>query len=164
LSDDSAIVTVGGVITALSRKFTRKGDPMAVFTLEDLDAAIEVTVFPRSMLEHGYKLVDDAIVLVKGRVDNRDETAKLLCTDLTVFDAAELAASPPLRLRLPAASLSEQRIDILKRLLAEHPGESPVFVHLGEGKVLRLSDQFSVDMTHVVGELRVAFGHDAVLL
>ena len=166
LSDkpDSTIVTVGGVITALSRKFTRKGDPMAVFTLEDLDAAIEVTVFPRSMLEHGYKLVDDAVVLVKGRVDNRDESTKLLCTDLTVFDAAELVASPPLRLRLPAASLSEHRIDVLKRLLGEHPGESPVFVHLGEGKVLRLSDQFSVDMTHVVGELRVAFGHDAVLL
>ena len=161
---DGTVVTVGGVITGLSRKFTRKGDPMAVFTLEDLESSIEVTIFPKSMMEHGHKLVDDAIVLVRGRVDSRDETAKLLCSDLTVFDPSELEQSPPLRLRLPAASLSEQRIATLKRLLGEHPGESPVYVHLGEGKVLRLSDQFCVDVTHVIAELRVAFGHDSVLL
>ena len=161
---DGTVVTVGGVITGLSRKFTRKGDPMAVFTLEDLESSIEVTVFPKSMMEHGHKLVDDAIVLVRGRVDSRDETAKLLCSDLTVFDPSELEQSPPLRLRLPATSLSEQRIETLKRLLSEHPGESPVYLHLGEGKVLRLSDQFCVDVTHVIAELRVAFGHDSVLL
>jgi DNA polymerase-3 subunit alpha len=39
-----------------------------------------------------------------------------------------------------------------------------VFLHLGDGKVLRLSDHFCVDLAGVVGELRVAFGHDAVLL
>ena len=161
---DGTVVTVGGVITGLSRKFTRKGDPMAVFTLEDLESSIEVTVFPKSMMEHGHKLVDDAIVLVRGRVDSRDETAKLLCSDLTVFDPSELEQSPPLRLRLPATSLSEQRIETLKRLLSEHPGESPVYLHLGDGKVLRLSDQFCVDVTHVIAELRVAFGHDSVLL
>ena len=161
---DGALVTVGGVITGLARKFTKRGDPMAVFTLEDLDASIEVTVFPKSMLEHGHKLSDDTVVLVKARVDNRDETPKLLCVDLTVFEASELTSSAPLRLRLPASTLSEQRIDTLKRILAEHPGDSPVYLHLGDGKVLRLSDQYCVDVGAVVGELRVAFGHDAVLL
>jgi DNA polymerase-3 subunit alpha len=38
-----------------------------------------------------------------------------------------------------------------------------VLLHLGEGKILRLSDEFSVDYGRVVGELRVAFGHDAVV-
>jgi DNA polymerase-3 subunit alpha len=135
-----------------------------VFNLEDLDAAIEVTVFPKSMLEHGYKLNDDVVVLVKGRIDNRDDTPKLLCADLTVFETGDLTSNAPLRLKLHASTLSEQRIDTLKRVLSEHPGDSPVYLHLGEGKVLRLSDQYCVDMTNVVGELRVAFGHDAVLL
>ncbi len=161
---DGTVVTVGGVITGLARKFTKKGDPMAVFTLEDLDASIEVTVFPKSMLEHGHKLADDTVVLVKARVDNRDDTPKLLCTDLNVFETNDLTSSAPLRLKLPAATLSEQRIERLKRVLGDHPGDSPVFVHLGEGKVLRLSDQYCVDVSNVVGELRVAFGHDAVLL
>jgi hypothetical protein len=63
---------------------------------------------------------------------------------------------------LPAASLSGPRIDLLKRVLSEHPGESRVFVHLGNGKVLRLDDRFAVDLSGVVGELRVHFGNEAV--
>ena len=45
------MVTIGGVITGLTRKFTKKGDQMAVFVLEDLEATIEVTLFPRTL--HG---------------------------------------------------------------------------------------------------------------
>ena len=102
-------------------------------------------------------------MLVKARLDKRDETAKLICMDVTPFEGFAEAA-PPLRLNLPATALSDDRIGRLKAMLAEHPGESPVFLHLGEGKVLRLPDQHRVDLTRVVGELRVAFGHEAVLL
>jgi DNA polymerase-3 subunit alpha len=161
--EDGATATVGGVITNLQRKFTKKGDPMAVFILEDLQSAIEVMVFPKTMLDHGYKLQPDAVVTVKGRVDGREETPKLMCLELNVVEVVADDA-PPLRLKLPALSLSEERIGTLKRLLSEHPGESQVFLHIGEGKVLRLADSYCVDLPRVVGELRVAFGHDAVAL
>jgi DNA polymerase-3 subunit alpha len=136
---------------------------MGVFVLEDLQDSVEVTLFPRVMQEHGYKLSDDAIVLLKARLDKRDETPKLIGMEITPFEGFAEAA-PPLRLNLPAAVLSEERIDRLKAMLAEHPGESPVYLHLGEGKVLRLPDQHRVDLPRVVGELRVAFGHEAVVL
>ena len=55
---------------------------MAVFTLEDLQAAIEVMVFPKTMHEHGPQLADDAVVCVKGRVDNREEPAKLIALEI----------------------------------------------------------------------------------
>ncbi len=161
--EDGSMATVGGVITNLQRKFTKKGDPMAVFVLEDLQSAMEVMVFPKTMLDHGYKLQPDAVVTVKGRVDGRDETPKLMCLELNVVEAISDEA-PPLRLKLPALSLSEERIGTLKRLLSEHPGDSQVFLHIGEGKVLRLADDYCVDLPRVVGELRVAFGHDAVAL
>jgi DNA polymerase-3 subunit alpha len=161
--EDGSPVVVGGVITNLQRKFTKKGDPMAVFVLEDLQSSIEVMVFPKTMLDHGFKLVGDAVVVMKGRVDGRDETPKLVCMDLSVVEAVSDAA-PPLRLRLPALSLSEERIGTLKRLLAEYPGDSQVFLHVGDGKVLRLADDYCVDLPRVVGELRVAFGHDAVAI
>ncbi|MGH8939601.1 MAG: DNA polymerase III subunit alpha, partial [Actinomycetes bacterium] len=76
--DDGAMKTVGGVITGLQRKWTRKGDLMAVFTLEDLRSSVEVMVFPRTMTEHGHKLADDAVVVVKARVDTRDDAPKLI--------------------------------------------------------------------------------------
>ncbi len=73
---------VGGVITGLNRKYTKRGDLMATFTLEDLEAAMEVWVFPRTMTDIGHLLADDAVVCVKGRLDVRDDEPKLICMDL----------------------------------------------------------------------------------
>ena len=163
--EDGAMLTIGGVITGLSRKFTKKGDQMAVFTLEDLDSSLEVTVFPRMLQEQGHRLIDDAIVTVKGRLDRKDETrVGFMAQDIAILEGLDTSGSPPLRLRLPANMLNELKIHQLKRILRDHPGESQVFVQLGAGKTLRLADDFCVDLDRVVGELRVAFGHDAVIL
>ncbi len=163
--EDGANVVVGGVITNLARKFTKKGDQMAVFLLEDLDASIEVTIFPRTLAEQGHKLEDDLIVAVKGRLDRRDESRfGLIGQTVTVLSGLSDGPAAPLRLRLPSAALDELKIQRLKRILREHPGDSVVMVDIGQGKVLKLADEFRVDLDRSVGELRMAFGHEAVLL
>ena len=154
------MVTVGGVITGLSRKYTRKGELMAVFTLEDLQTAVECMVFPKAMHDHGYKLADDVVVLVRARVDLRDDAPKLMANDVQVIEVTSEAA--PLRLHLPATAVTDDTIGTLKRILLEHPGESPVFLHLGEGKVMRLTNEFRVDVGRCVGELRAELGHDVL--
>jgi DNA polymerase-3 subunit alpha len=163
--EDGAQVVVGGVVTNLTRKFTKAGAQMAVFVLEDLDASIEVTIFPRTLAEQGHKLEDDLIVSVKGRLDRRDESRfGLIGQTITVLQGLDDGPAPPLRLRLPSTSLDELRIRRLKRILHEHPGDSIVMVDIGQGKVLKLADEFRVDLDRAVGELRMAFGHEAVLL
>jgi len=163
--EDGAQVKVGGVITNLARKFTKKGDQMAVFVLEDLEASIEVTVFPRTLAEQGHKLEDDIIVAVKGRLDKRDESRfGLIAHDVAVLAALTEGPARALRLMLPSHTLDELKIHRLKRILRDHPGSSVVHVDIGQGKVLRLADEFRVDIDRSVGELRMAFGHDAVLL
>ncbi len=161
---DGAAVTIGGVITGLARKFTKRGDQMAVFVLEDLESAVEVTLFPRTLTEQGYKLADDVIVAVRGRLDRRDESRiTVIGQTIDVLDGLESDRAPTITLRLPATSLDELRIQRLKRILREHPGESAVLLDLGT-KVLRLAADFRVDVDRSVGELRLAFGHDAVVL
>ena len=163
--EDGAIVLLGGVITNMSRKYTKKGDQMAVFVLEDLDAAIEVTVFPRVLSEQGHKMVDDAIVTVRGRIDRRDESRPgFMAQDVQILEGLDAGNSAPLRLRVPATSLNELKIHQIRKILRDHPGSSPVYLHIGQGKVLRLADEFCVDLDRVVGELRMALGHDAVVL
>jgi DNA polymerase-3 subunit alpha len=163
--DDSNMLVLGGLITNLARKFTKKGDQMAVFVLEDLDSSIECTVFARDLMELGHKLVDDAIVTVKGRLDRRDDTrVGFMVRDVQVIEGLDAGAAVPLRLRVPATSLSEARIAQIRKILSEHPGESPVYLHIGQGKVLRLADDYRVDLDRVVGELRMSLGHDAVML
>jgi DNA polymerase III subunit alpha len=153
---------VGGVITALQRKYTRRGELMALFILEDLEAAMEVMVFPRTMHEFGPMLDDDAVVCVKGRLDQREEPAKIVCLEVK---RPELVADggAPLRINLPAASATASMISDLKKMLLEHPGDSPVFLHLGQ-KVLRLPDQFNVDgRTGLFAELRVLLGPNGLV-
>jgi DNA polymerase-3 subunit alpha len=156
---------VGGIVTALSRKYTKRGDLMATFVLEDLASAIEVMVFPRTMTDYGHALEDDAIVCVKGRLDQRDDAPKMIAMELTRPDLV-LDGGPPVRLRTKPGALSEQRIARLKALLTEHPGESQVFVQLeGNDKVtvLRLGDEFCVDPTNgLFAELRILLGADCI--
>ena len=75
---------------------------MAVFVLEDLEASIEVTVFPRTLQEQGHKLEDDVIVTVKGRLDRRDDSRfGLIAQDVQVLSGLTEGPAPPLRLALP---------------------------------------------------------------
>jgi DNA polymerase-3 subunit alpha len=150
--------TVGGVVTGLQRKYTKKGELMALFVLEDLEAAIEVMVFPKTMIEHGSKLADDRIVCVRGRLDTRDDLPKIIAMDILPVEVLSDSTSAPLRLRLPAHALDERRVDSLKRLLTAHPGPSPVLVEVGS-QTIRLSDEFRVDESNGLrAELLAEFG------
>ncbi|MGI9605226.1 MAG: DNA polymerase III subunit alpha [Acidimicrobiales bacterium] len=162
---DGAFLRVGGVITNLQKKWTRKGDLMAIFELEDLEGSIEVMVFPRTMTEHGHKLVDDSIVVVRGRVDGREDISKFIAQDIEVFDSSQITAASPLRLQLPIHAHDPRTLDELKSLLGEHPGDSEVYLHLEDRQVIRLPDTYTVETGNgLVAELRVLLGPDGVIV
>jgi DNA polymerase III subunit alpha len=162
--EDGALKQVGGVVTGLQRKWTRKGDLMAVFTLEDLRSAVEVMVFPRTMTDHGHKLADDAVVVVRGRVDKREDAPKLIAQTIDVVDVGEGGTAEPLRLRVPPQLLSAGTVDRLKQILAEHPGGAPVLLHLGDRSTVRLPERWNVDTSNgLLGELRVVLGAGAIV-
>jgi DNA polymerase-3 subunit alpha len=82
--------------------------------------------------------------------------------DLAVFEGIADGA-PPLRINLPSPKVSPQVVGHLKKLLVEHPGDSSVFLHLGPTQVLRLPDEFCVDLsTGLAGSLRELLGADCL--
>jgi DNA polymerase-3 subunit alpha len=163
--EDGAMRCVAGVVTALQRKYTKRGDLMATFVLEDLASAVEVMVFPKTMLTYGELLSADAIVTVKGRVDRRDDTPKLMAMEITRPEV-HIDRGPPVRLRVKVGALTNERVEQLRTIIGAHPGDSPVFVHLqGPDKetVLRLGDDFCCDARNgLFAELRVLFGADCI--
>jgi DNA polymerase-3 subunit alpha len=162
--EDGSLRVVGGLVTSLQRKWTKKGDLMAVFILEDLQSSIEVMVFPKTMQLYGHVLEDDAVVVVKARIDGRDDQPKLMAMEVERFEPVTDGA-PPVRINLSMNALSEAMLGDLKGLLGDHPGESQVFLHLGERQVLRLADAFCVDSSGgLVGELRELLGPDAIMI
>ncbi len=82
---------------------------MATFVLEDLTDAVEVMVFPKAMANLGHLLENDAIVTVKGRIDKRDDTPKLMALDVTRPEL-HLDAGPPVRLKVRVGTFSEERV------------------------------------------------------
>jgi len=163
--EDGMMRSVAGVVTGLSRKYTKRGDLMATFVLEDLAAAIEVMVFPKTMLQYGELLTPDAVVVIKGRLDTRDDTPKLIAMEVTCPEL-RVSGTEPVRLRLRPGVLTEERVARLKNVLAAHAGDNPVHVLLvGPEKetVLKLGDEFRCDARNgLFAELRLLFGADCI--
>jgi DNA polymerase-3 subunit alpha len=134
---------------------------MARFVLEDLQASMEVFVFPKVMAEYGALLENDAIVVVRGRIDLRDEQPKIVAMEvrrplLEGIDAQEL------RISLPLSVLSDSTVGQLKQILVEHPGQSPVLLQVGQ-KLIKLPPEFNVDSRNgLVGELKMLLGAGAL--
>ena len=85
---DQAKVTLGGIIQSTRRVITRAGSTMLVATLEDLQGSVEVVVFPKVFADTANAWADDAVVLITGRVDRRDDAAQLLCETVHAWDDA----------------------------------------------------------------------------
>ena len=81
-------------MTDLRRSYTKKGDLMARFVLEDLQAAMEVFVFPKTMAEYGALIENDAILVVRGRLDTREDEPKIVCMEV-VAPAARAGRGGP---------------------------------------------------------------------
>ncbi len=91
----AATVTVSGLVTSVQRKITKKGDPWAMVTLEDLEGAIEVLLFPSSYQLASTLLMPDAILTVKGRLSRSKEQPELHGQEITVPDLDRATGDGP---------------------------------------------------------------------
>ncbi len=107
-------------------------------------------------------LENDAVVVIRGRLDLREEQAKLICMEIR-RPVLEARGVEELRISLPLSVLTDDTVGQLKTVLVDHPGQSPVLLHLGD-KVLKLPPEFNVDSRNgLVGELKRLLGSTAVL-
>ena len=161
---DRAQVTVGGLVGSVSRRYTKKGDLMLFFQLEDLEGSVEVVAFPKTVNESGPLVRDDAVLVVSGRVDQRGDDVKLIAMRISEPD---LSPEKIVRLRVPAVRMSPDLVAELKGILANHPGKTPVFMHLsgtGSDTVVRLGMEHTVEpRTALYAELRELLGTGSVL-
>ncbi len=122
-------VTIAGMITNVTRKTTRRGDIWAVITVEDLEASIEVLLFPKAYDAVATVLATDTVVKVKGRVKVDDDTVTVNASELTLPDVSE-APTGPVVISLPAVRCTPAVLDQLREVLAHHPGMTEVRIRL----------------------------------
>src|SRR5579863_1599539 len=158
---DAQIVKVGGILSGVQRKVTKQGNQWAAATLEDLAGAIEVLFFPQTYQLYATSIAEDAVVMVKGKVDRRDDVPKLIAMDLTVPDLS-VDESGPFVVSMPVARCVPPVVERLREVLCTHPGPTEVHLKLrGHERttVVRLDDKLRVAASPaLIGDLKQLLG------
>ncbi len=160
---DGEIVLVGGLVSSLKQLTTKKGEPMVFATVEDLTGSVEVVAFNSTYAQARDALVQDAILIVKGRVDHKQmgET-KLVALEITAFEATP--ERKEVRLKVDGRKAPAGLIHELGDLIRRYPGEARVHVDVltSEGpaaftigpKVQPIADFFA-EVKSLLGEAAV---------
>jgi DNA polymerase III subunit alpha len=163
---DGEVVTVGGIVSALKQTTTKKGDPMVFLALDDPTGSAEVVVFNSTYQASRELLAEDRILVVKGRVDHKQQgETKLIAMEVTAFEA--VAERREVRFRIDATRAQAGVIRELALLVKDFPGESPVYVSLstsegprtlalGPGYRVRPDSDFLAEAKALLGEASVA--------
>jgi DNA polymerase III subunit alpha len=140
-------VLAGGIVSSLRSTVTKKGEPMAFVQLDDLTGSVEVVVFNSTYAAARELLVEDAVLVVKGRVDHKQQgETKLVALEVSRFEAAPERRE--VRLKVDARSAPAGVIRELAGLVRDFPGEAPVYVDLVTSigpKLLELGPEYRVD-------------------
>jgi DNA polymerase-3 subunit alpha len=163
---DGQVVCVGGILSGLQRKVTRQGAAWASATLEDLEGAIEVLFFPATYQACASHLAEDAILVVKGRLDRRDETPKLIAMDVKVPDTTP-GDGGPFVVEMPVDRCVGPVVEQLRDVLRTHPGVTEVHLRLcGRQRttVVRLDHKLRVSPSPaLLGDLKQLLGPACVV-
>jgi DNA polymerase-3 subunit alpha len=158
---DGSQVTIGGLVSGLQRKVTKKGDVWAIATVEDLEGAIEVMFFPQTYNLYATTLSEDTVVVVRGRLDRREDVPKLVAMEMTIPDLSE-GPRGPVVISLPVVRCTPPVVERLKDVLATHPGATEVHLRLQAASrttVLRIDDGLRVNPTPaLMGDLKALLG------
>jgi DNA polymerase-3 subunit alpha len=145
---------VGGLVLALKRHRTRKGEAMAVLQIEDLTGVIEVVVYPRVYQEYRHLLRPEAVLIVRGKKAAWGERLRLVAEEITPVNAN----GAEVYVRLPEAG--PEFLARFKEVLGRHRGSCPVYLYYpGENVVRKAPEGYWIDVTSpVVGILKEMVG------
>ncbi len=121
-------VWVGGIVSGLRPLKTKKGDRMAVFMLDDIAGGLEVVVFPEAFGKHGHVIVADAMLLVRGKFEKDDESARIVASELQPISLLKERTTREVIIHLQVPT--RNTMEALAELLSRHRGDRKVLLEL----------------------------------
>ena len=159
---DQQSCIIGGIISDINVKLTRKNQNMAFLTLEDLRGTVEVIVFPRQYASCQSILKEDAKVFIKGIASVSEEESKLICNQIVPF----YEVAKELWIQFPDKNTYFREEQWLKEELKVYPGKSPVIVYCkAEKAVNRLGHDWMVETDQdMIYQLEKRYGKENIRL
>ena len=160
---DKSRVTVGGIITTVTRKFTKRGDQMAFLTLEDLVGTVEIVVFPRQFDKYREILMEGRKIFITGEADIQENApGKVKASEIKEF--VQVPSELWIAFKDKEAYIAgEQK---LISLLSENKGNDRVMIALAKERQRKMMPaQYRVDANkNFVEKLKEIYGEDLVKL
>lgn len=160
---DKSRVTVGGIITTVTRKFTKRGEQMAFLTLEDLVGTVEIVVFPREFDKYREILMEGRKIFITGEADIQENApGKVKASEIKEF--VQVPSELWIAFKDKEAYITgEQK---LISLLSENKGNDRVMIALVKERQRKMMPaQYRVDANkNFVEKLKEIYGEDLVKL
>ena len=161
------IVNIGGLITQIQRKVSKQGNSWAIVSIEDLEGAVDVLFFAATYQAHALSLIEDRVIVVRGRIDKREEAPRITALDMTIPDVAG-APTGPLVISMDANRVTPPLVDRMKEILRSHPGPREVHLKLDDGTkglVMKIDDDLRVTASpSLSADLKSVLGPDCLVL
>lgn len=158
-------VTVGGIISGVDRRFSKKdGSPWAIVTIEDHHGAqVDLMVFNKVYALVGPQIVEDNIILAKAHISIKDDRLSVFCDDMKVPELGPgNGTGLPLRLSMRTDQCTMGNIAKLKQVLLANHGESDVYLNIingDESHLMILGEHLRVTRSaSLMGDLKATMG------
>ncbi len=125
-------ITLAGMVTDLAYKITKRGDRMAVFTLESMDGSIDCIVFSKTLEEYGKSLAEENIVKIRGRYDKTDRGSQI-----RVNSCIALTYGRKVKIETEAENIDRDLLNEINRTICEFPGADKISFVIFEGGVAK---------------------------
>jgi DNA polymerase-3 subunit alpha len=170
LSDDSvgheAIVSIGGLITGIQRKVSKQGNSWAIVTIEDLEGSADVMFFANTYTTHALNLIEDRVVVIRGRIDRREENIRITALDMSMPDVSA-APTGPVVITIDSSRVTPPLVERMKEILRSHPGNREVHLNVENGKgavMMKIDDSLRVTASpSLSADLKQILGPDCLV-
>jgi DNA polymerase-3 subunit alpha len=144
---DGAPVTIGGIISKARKILTRQQKTMFTAVLEDFKGHTPIVVFPNTYEKYSACLTDDAVVIVEGKVNRREEEVKIIAERISLLSERP-QKTVSLHIEITDQNNNEV-IEKLKKTLIYYKGQTPVYLHTEES-VIATSQDFWINLNPAV--------------
>lgn len=160
---DKSKVAVGGIISAITKKFTKTGQQMAFITLEDLVGTVEVVVFPRQFERSRMLMEEGQKIFVKGEANIEENSAgKVLANSIVSFD--QVPSELWIAFKDKEEYMAKEK-ELLETLLLHKGGDKVMIALAKERQQKALPIEYRVDANNqFIEELKKTYGQDFVKL
>ena len=163
---DGDLINIVGLIVKIKQTVTRqKQEKMAILKLEDLEGVVEALVFPNTFRQVYKEIQPNSIVLIKGRLNLREDEPKIVVQDLISIEKFYKLISA---VNINLSGIRESLFASLKERLSMAPGKTPIYLNIdapsksrvkvivGEEFFIEPSPELIQDVESILGEDRVS--------